>query len=100
MNSIEAAWLETLPKKIFDHDDDDSWKKLAKCLHHPNKAVFYPAEVGSKKEAHEAKLVCAVCPVVKECLDYANRRKERFGIWGGLTTKERVKLRRKPITNA
>jgi len=39
-----------------------------------------------------AKRVCAACPVRQECLDYALRVREPFGIWGGLNETERRRL--------
>lgn len=36
-----------------------------------------------------AKQVCAGCPVRVECLEYAIARSERFGVWGGLSPRER-----------
>jgi WhiB family redox-sensing transcriptional regulator len=39
-----------------------------------------------------AKRVCAACPVRQECLDYALRVREQYGIWGGLTEVERRAL--------
>jgi WhiB family redox-sensing transcriptional regulator len=36
-----------------------------------------------------AKRICGDCPVRRECLDYAMRVREPFGIWGGLNETER-----------
>ena len=48
------------------------------------------------RPATEAKAICAGCPVRAECLDFALAGSERFGIWGGLTEKERrVEARRR-----
>lgn len=44
--------------------------------------------------ATAAKLVCAMCPVIDECLTYALKNNERFGVWGGKTGNERRKIRR------
>ena len=38
----------------------------------------------------KAKAVCDGCPVRSECLDYAIANREPFGVWGGMTTRERV----------
>ena len=47
----------------------------------------------------EAKKVCLACPVRKQCLDYALANDERFGIWGGLSERERRKLKNgQPLT--
>jgi WhiB family redox-sensing transcriptional regulator len=57
---------------------------------HVNPEVFFPEKGGSTREA---KRVCMTCSVRQECLDYAMDHDERFGIWGGLSERERRKLR-------
>ena len=54
---------------------------------HPNQ----PAETSQERRVREtkAKAVCASCPVQPNCLNYAQIRPERFGIWGGQTPRER-----------
>ena len=42
----------------------------------------------------EAKRICADCPVRIECLNYALRRDERYGVWGGMSERERRRLKR------
>jgi WhiB family redox-sensing transcriptional regulator len=57
--------------------------------------TFYPQ---TEEEAEEAKSVCAICPVREPCLEYALSNREREGVWGGATEKERrriVRQRRK-----
>lgn len=51
---------------------------------------FFPEKGGSTREA---KTICATCPVMAECLDYALDNDERFGIWGGLSERERRKVK-------
>lgn len=46
------------------------------------------------KGRHPGKRVCDGCPVRVECLDYALTANEREGVWGGLTPRERAKVRR------
>jgi WhiB family redox-sensing transcriptional regulator len=43
--------------------------------------------------AQPAKRICAACPVINECLDYALRTSAREGIWGGLSERERRKVK-------
>ena len=52
---------------------------------------MYPDEGDSYLQA---KQVCAECPIKTECLEYALRNFEEFGVWGGLTPKQRRPLRR------
>jgi WhiB family redox-sensing transcriptional regulator len=53
--------------------------------------VFFPEKGGS---VAQAKKVCAGCDFTEECLQYALDNGERFGIWGGLSERERRLLRR------
>lgn len=71
---------------------DLSWQDHALCLQVGSEA-FYP----DSGDSPDAKRICAACPVTDACLAYALDHDEQFGIWGGLSTKERRKLRA-PIT--
>ena len=53
--------------------------------------LWYPE---NSSPSWEAKRLCRNCPVVTECLDYALDNKEMFGIWGGLSPRERQRVRR------
>lgn len=66
------------------------WAEQARCLH-ADPEIFFPEKGGSTREA---KRLCAECDVRAECLEYALDNDERFGVWGGLSERERRKLRR------
>ncbi|HET8884472.1 MAG TPA: WhiB family transcriptional regulator [Candidatus Saccharimonadales bacterium] len=58
--------------------------------------LFYPDRGGS---ASLAKKVCSICSVRPQCLDFALANDEKFGVWGGLSERERRKMvRHKPDT--
>lgn len=67
------------------------WQEEALCAQTDPEA-FFPEKGGSTREA---KRVCGVCAVRAACLDYALANDERFGIWGGMSERERRRLRRK-----
>ena len=69
---------------------DESWRLEGLCAETDPEA-FFPEKGGSTRDA---KRVCAGCPVRMECLEYALGNDERFGIWGGLSERERRRLRR------
>lgn len=46
------------------------------------------------KSCRDAKRICRACPVRAECLQYSLDNDERFGIWGGLSERERRRLRK------
>ena len=66
------------------------WADRAKCLQ-AEPDTFFPEKGGSTREA---KRICKICEVRQECLDYALENDERFGIWGGMSERERRKLKR------
>lgn len=66
------------------------WADEARCLQ-AEPDTFFPEKGGSTREA---KRICGDCPVKAECLDYALENDERFGIWGGLSERERRRLKR------
>ena len=69
---------------------NQTWRQHAACRGvEPD--IFYPA---SDEEAEVAKAVCAVCPVRQPCLEYALSSRERDGVWGGATEKERRRILR------
>ncbi|MDA8186436.1 MAG: WhiB family transcriptional regulator [Actinomycetota bacterium] len=66
------------------------WRKRAACRG-IDPEVFYPA---SDDDADAAKAICAVCPVREACLEHALANREREGIWGGTTERERRRIHR------
>jgi len=67
----------------------DEWRQDALCAETDPEA-FFPEKGGSTREA---KRVCSGCSVRVECLESALTNDERFGIWGGLSERERRRLR-------
>jgi WhiB family redox-sensing transcriptional regulator len=49
----------------------------------------------TKEDQGHALAICATCPVRLDCLEYALEARERFGIWGGTTEKQRRRLLRR-----
>lgn len=69
---------------------EDQWQERALCAQTDPEA-FFPEKGGSTREA---KRICLGCEVKDECLEYALQNDERFGIWGGLSERERRRLKR------
>ena len=80
---VPSPWTDLSPA------GDASWRLEALCAETDPEA-FFPEKGGSTREA---KRVCASCPVRMECLEFALGNDERFGIWGGLSERERRRLR-------
>jgi WhiB family redox-sensing transcriptional regulator len=66
------------------------WQARANCLG-VDPDLFFPERGSSTREAKE---VCRGCVVREDCLDYAIANGEKFGIWGGMSERERRKVRR------
>jgi WhiB family redox-sensing transcriptional regulator len=67
------------------------WQELALCAQ-TDPETFFPEGGGSNRNA---KNICRRCEVRGECLEYALGNDERFGIWGGLSERERRMLKRR-----
>jgi WhiB family redox-sensing transcriptional regulator len=86
--------IVTIVHDAFDIGADETaepaWQDRALCAQTDPEA-FFPEKGGSTREA---KRVCRSCEVRAECLEYALAHDERFGIWGGLSERERRRLKR------
>lgn len=71
--------------------DTQPWADRALC-NQTDPDSFYPDKGESTREA---KTVCASCTVAAECLTYALDHHEQFGIWGGLSARERRHINKK-----
>ena len=71
-------------------EGDRSWQDYANCLG-VDPDLFFPERGASTKEAKE---VCRGCVVRAQCLEYALENSEKFGIWGGMSERERRRIRR------
>ena len=77
-------------RPLEDDDNPLAWQTDALCAQTDPEA-FFPEKGGSTRDA---KKICTTCDVAAQCLEYALQNDERFGIWGGLTERERRKLKR------
>ena len=78
---------------LAGQDSDEAeltWQERALCAQTDPEA-FFPEKGGSTREA---KRICMACAVRDECLEYALEHDERFGIWGGLSERERRRLKK------
>jgi WhiB family redox-sensing transcriptional regulator len=76
---------------VSDAATRSAWKQAAACLGSTSQ-VFYP---DTEEATATAKALCAQCRVRDICLEMALRNNEKYGVWGGLTPRERARLRRR-----
>lgn len=72
------------------------WENRALCKE-VDPEIFFPEKGCSTREA---KQICGLCPVRSECLEYALDTGQRYGIYGGLSERERRRLRNSPAVDA
>ena len=73
----------------------ENWRPLAACRF-IDPDLFFPLSESGKKgveQAAAAKAICAGCAVRRECLAFALRTRQVYGIWGGMTERERYPAR-------
>lgn len=68
----------------------DDWRALGACRG-KDPTLWYPSRGES---CSEAKAICHECPVELSCREYALDNLETIGIWGGLSERERKRIRR------
>ena len=71
-------------------EPEPDWHDEANCLG-VDPDLFFPERGASTREAKE---VCRGCVVQHDCLEFALQNGEKFGIWGGLSERERRRIRR------
>lgn len=90
MHTDTDSDTETDTDSDADTSPDMGWQDQALCAQ--TGAEFFFPEPGSS--VREAKRICGMCAMRSACLEYALDNDERFGVWGGLSEKERLSLRR------
>ena len=74
----------------WSNDEDISWQADAACLGMEDGSIFFPDQGGDVWRAIQ---ICKNCPVQVECLIYSYKTNTQGGIWGGLSSKERLRSR-------
>jgi WhiB family redox-sensing transcriptional regulator len=94
---VVSALATSLEERVRDVVEIDllrpAWMGDAACRGQGFDVWFPTDEIGPQADA--ARRVCAGCCVRDECLDYALDAPVRYGLWGGLATRERVALGRR-----
>jgi WhiB family redox-sensing transcriptional regulator len=91
---VSKPYVSTRSLAVAYERFNNEWMAQAACLT-VNPEIFYPVprDEANSREMFEAIAVCVSCPVRAECLDFAYKNNERFGIWGGLTPNARTRLK-------
>ena len=73
-----------------------NWRSAGACLS-ADPDLFFPISSAGpgERQIAQAKVICAGCPVRRECLDFALAHDQVYGIWGGTTPDDRQRARRR-----
>ena len=91
MNNASNRDIGTLSPWAMPDLDDRPWAAYAACRH-AEPDLFFP---GSKGDSQAALRICRGCPVVDDCLEWALDTRICYGVWGGLTERDRRRLLRR-----
>lgn len=78
-------------KGIMPDESEQPWATRAACRGFDS-AIFFPGQDGN---AEPALRVCESCPVEEDCLQYALETRQRYGVWGGTTERQRRRILRR-----
>ena len=96
-DTVQQLVAHTAASELYllegDGSEEGGWQERGLCAQTDPEA-FFPEKGGSTREA---KKVCLTCDVRQQCLEYALAHDERFGIWGGLSERERRKLKKRAV---
>ena len=56
--------------------------------------AWFPEGGSTSSHRNSAVIMCKACPVQQLCLQYALINNEQYGIWGGVNTRERNRMRK------
>jgi WhiB family redox-sensing transcriptional regulator len=68
------------------------WVEQALCRQFNDPEIWFPDEAGDSETAQDAKAICTLCPVKDACLEWALANNEQ-GIWGGMGSSQRARLK-------
>ena len=72
-----------------------AWRSMGACQEHPVELFFHSEDTPRgerRRNEREAAAICGDCPVLQTCRDYALSTGERYGVWGGLTENQRLRI--------
>lgn len=82
--------MRHIPIEVSIPFEKPQWMADAACGG-ASQNTFFPGRGESIKAAQE---ICAGCPVREPCLEYAIANREKWGIWGGLSERQRRRIAR------
>ncbi|CAN5814324.1 hypothetical protein BH18ACT6_BH18ACT6_25390 [soil metagenome] len=86
-----AVELAALVEWVGQHLDPPAWHRAAACRNADPDLFF----VGQGRSSREAKAICAVCPVIADCSEWALRQRHLQGVWAGMTPPEMAAERKR-----
>lgn len=86
--------LLSIELRPVSKSESESWKLEGVCATVDPELFFPDRDSSAEYNPALAKRICASCPVIAQCLEYALKHNEQHGIWGGASVVERRAMRR------
>lgn len=84
----DSAYGSGLPNFTIERD----WDRDALCRQiDPS---MFDVEPHDHQGMKQAKQVCQMCPVITDCLSHALEHREPWGVWGGMSARQRLRMQR------
>lgn len=82
-------------RELLDFNKDE-WRSRAACSGVETEKFFIESAEGSREDHIPTRRlvqeICDACPVSSECLEFAMRNNILYGVWGGMSRRQRVTL--------
>ncbi|WP_333619066.1 WhiB family transcriptional regulator [Dietzia sp.] len=72
-----------------------AWRTMGACQSQPVELFFHSEDTPRgqrRRNERDAARICEECPVLATCRAHALRTGERYGVWGGLTENQRLRI--------
>jgi WhiB family redox-sensing transcriptional regulator len=80
------AWAVASNLMTLLSDTEEEWRLQARCRFSINAERWYSSNYADQ---YIAKQICRACPVQIQCYDYATKHRDTWGVWGGVTQRDR-----------
>lgn len=87
--------MPSSPGNLIPTVDFWAWRSMGACQSEPVELFFHSEETPRgqrRRNEREAARICEECPVLATCRAHALRTGERYGVWGGLTENQRLRI--------
>jgi WhiB family redox-sensing transcriptional regulator len=100
VSGVPEVWRRVGEPRVPRLITGGPWRSAAACRSADPDLFFPISDSGpAREQTAQAKAICATCRVRRECLAFALRTGQIYGIWGGTTEHERAGVLRQVVAS-